>query len=198
MDSLDPGLMGVYGQGQMYGYDKNSMAAHHQGPTAAHDPKLVSDCNQYQMSVWNKYQMGGLNLNPMGTHHQGPTDTCGPRLLDSWNQDQMGALDLNPMDTHHQSDIDSRQLSYMNPQNTNDADDLMTLFKSSKPIKTRVNQSPHGQKVHDGSYSVMPYRTALPYPTFHENIPVLDTARVLSSKHPKNPRSGSKRRKEGS
>ena len=194
MGLSDPGLMGDYGQGQMYGYDQNSMAAHHQGlagawdlnaivthhqgPTAAHDPKLVSD--------WSQYQMSGLNLNPIGTHYQGPTDACDPILLDSWDQHQIGAMNLNPINTHHESGIDSYQPSYISPQNINDADDLMTLFKSSRPIKTRVNQSPGDQHVCDGPQSAMPYRKV------SRNPDVLDTSRFARTKHSK--KSGSRRK----
>ena len=196
MGASNPGLMGDYGQGQMYGYDQHSMAAHHQGhadawnlnamgthyqvPTAAHDPKLVSD--------WSQYQISGLNLNPMDTHD--------PNLVSDWSQYQMGAMNLNPVDTRHQSGIDSHQLSHMNPQNTNDADDLMKLFQSSRPIKTRVNRSPHDSQDHDGPQSAMPYRRALPYPNLSENIPFIDTSRFLRKKHSKNSGSRSKGQEE--
>ena len=172
MDASDPGLMGDYVQGQMYGYDQYSMAAHHQG------------------------HVGAWNLNAMGTHHQGPTAAHDPNLVSDWSQYQMGALNPNPVDTRHQSGIDSHQLSHMTPQNTNDADDLMTLFQSSRPIKTRVNRSPHGSQDHNEPQSAMPYRTALPYPNLSENIPFLDTSRFLRTKHSKNPSSRSKRQEE--
>ena len=172
MDASDPGLMGDYVQGQMYGYDQYSMAAHHQG------------------------HVGAWNLNAMGTHHQGPTAAHDPNLVSDWSQYQMGALNLNPVDTHHQSGIDSHQLSHMNPQNTNDADDLMTRFKSSRPIKTRVNRSPHDSQDHDGPQSAMPFRTALPYPNLQENIDFLDTSKVYRTKHSKKSGSRSKRQEE--
>ena len=151
---------------------------------------------QGHAGIWNQDQVGPYNLNPMFTHHQGATGIYDPSLLASWNQDQMGVFNPNPMDTHHQSEIDSHQPSHVSPQNTNDADDLMTIFKSAKPIKTRVNQSPHGQQVHGKSYSVMPYRTALRIPNVQGNIPVLDTARVPRTKPSQNPLSRSKRQKE--
>ena len=193
MDVSDPGLRGDYGQGQ------NSMAAHHQGlagawdlnaivtyhqnPTAAHDPNLVSD--------WNQYQMGGLNLNPMGTHHQGPTDACDPMLLDSWDQHQIGAMNLNPINTHHESGIDSYQPSYISPQNTNDADELMAIFRPSRPIKTRVSQSLRGShQLRDGSHSAVPHREV------SRNPDALDTSRFARTKHSKKSGSRSKGQEE--
>ena len=118
------------------------MVAWNQDQTDAYDPSL--------MGTWNKDQVDAYNLNPIGTHRQDQTGAYDPSLVRTYGQGQM--------DSHHQSEIDSHQPSYMNLQYITDIDDLTKIFQSSKLIKTRGSQSPHGHQVQDGSRKALPFR----------------------------------------
>ena len=100
------------------------------------------------------------------------------------------------MDTRHQSEIDSDQTTYMNPQCTNDVNELTKIFQTSRLITTRGNQLPDRRQVHDGSHSAMSYHTAVRKLKAQKDTSFLDTSRMTNVDLPKNPRSRSKRKEK--
>ena len=175
--------MDAYGKGQRDRHDLNinlhlrPIGTYHQDHMGAYHPSLVGP--------WNQDSMGPYYTNPMGTYHQGQTGTHDRKLVGTYGQGQM--------DSHHQSEIDFHQQSYMNPQYTTDIDDITRFFQSSKPIKTKENQSPRRDRVHDGSRTARPDRLLYQNPDFQEPRPILDTYRINRKKPSRNPRTRSER-----
>ena len=178
MSPLYQDQTGAYNQGQADEYDLSHVVPYHRDHANAWD--------QDRMAVWNENRMSAFNLNPIGTHHRGQTVAHNPGFVDTYGQDQI--------DTYHQSEIDSHQLPYMNPQFTGGIEDITKSFKFPKSIRTRQNQSPDRDQVHDGSHSAASYHRAIGNTNAHKNSLVPDTSRLYRMKNHKNPRSKSQQK----
>ena len=224
MDRSDPDLMGDYGQGQTEGYDLSYAVAYHKGKAGARKKDKVAPYNQNPVSTYYRNPTDASDLGLMGDYGQGQTGGCDLSYADAWNQHQaaawnqhqavawnqhqavawnqhqaaawnqneMGTLNLNPVGTHHRGQTGAHNTS---PQHTSGLDDITKLFQFSNPIRTRVNQSPPRDQVHDGSQSAMPYHRAFPNTNLRDPS-VLYTFRLSDINFPKNPRSRSKRKEK--
>ena len=170
--AYDPGLLAAWNQEQMGPHNPNPMGTHQQDNTGVYDSSLLA--------AWNQEQMGALNPIHVRTHHQAQTDAYVRSLVGTYSQGQV--------DFYHQSEIDSHHPSYMNPQLSTNIDDLTGIFRLTKPIKTRANQSPRADRFHDGSRTARIDRSVYQNPNVHEQRPMLDTSRINIKKPSTNPR----------
>ena len=216
----NPGYIDAYGKGKMDRHDPNinphihPMGTYHQDDAGAYDPGLLAAWNQEEMGPyipnpmatyhqdymgayadihvgpWNQDPIGPYNPNPMCSYHQDDTAAYDSSLLATWNQEQIN-YGQGQMDSHHQSEIDFHQPSYMNPQSATNIDDLTEIFQSPKLIKTRANQSPRCDRVHDGSRTARRDRSVYQNLDVQEPRPILDTSRINRKKPSRNPRTRS-------
>ena len=174
MNAYDPGLMDACGQGQTYGYDytyyQDHTDAYNPGQTDGYGLSYVVAHHRGQAGARNQDQMGAYNQNSMSNYYQDHTD--------AYNPGQTGTYGQGQIDTHHQCEIDSHQPRYI------------------KPIRTKANQLPDREQVHDGSQSAMSYHAAFRNLKAQKATSFLDTSRITTVNLPKNPRSRSKRKEK--
>ena len=86
MDTSDPGLMGVSGQGQTDGYGLSHVIAHHRGQAGARKKDKMPTYDQNLMGAYGQGQTDQGDLSHIFDHHTGHPGARKEGYSDAWNQ----------------------------------------------------------------------------------------------------------------